>query len=155
MICADERLTPISGPKSIVQLPRRLARLGEVLDRDDAADAHVDRGEVVEGRLGERRVGHCAHGPDVEHAPRGRARRNLEGDHRLRPRDAGELRELPGDHLGELLVARHRTIADEVPLAGDRVGLGDARRRRRAAAELASAVALGLDQDDRRGSSSS
>ena len=30
------------------QLPRGLARLGEVVDRDDAADAHVDRQELVE-----------------------------------------------------------------------------------------------------------
>ena len=33
------------------QLPRRPARLGEVLDRDDAPDAHVDARELVPAEI--------------------------------------------------------------------------------------------------------
>ncbi len=52
MICADERLVPISDPKSIVSFQARLARLGEVVDRRHAADPHVDRQELIEVDLG-------------------------------------------------------------------------------------------------------
>ena len=46
------------GAEVHAQLPGRAAGLGEVLDLDDAADADVDRGEDVEGRLGQGRVSH-------------------------------------------------------------------------------------------------
>ena len=41
-------LLPDLGAEVDRQLPRRLSRLRKVLDRDDAADAHVDRQEVLE-----------------------------------------------------------------------------------------------------------
>ena len=40
-------LTPISGAEVDLELPRRSPRLGEVVDRDHAADPHVDRLELL------------------------------------------------------------------------------------------------------------
>ena len=48
MICAEERLIPTSGPKSIVSFHAGYARLGEVVDGDDPPDAHVNRVEVID-----------------------------------------------------------------------------------------------------------
>ena len=48
MICAEERLTPISGPKSIVSFQAGLRASGNSVDGGDAPDAHVDRQEMPE-----------------------------------------------------------------------------------------------------------
>src|SRR4051794_30135565 len=53
-VVADLRrraLPPDLGAEVDAQLPRRPARLGEVLDLDDAPDADVDRREVLERDL--------------------------------------------------------------------------------------------------------
>src|SRR4051812_39085882 len=87
--------------------------------------------------------------PDREHRLEVVAREDLEGNHRLRPADARELHELAGDDVGEHLVAWDTHDRDEVPLAGDGVGLGDAVEVGQTAAERLQGVALGLDEHDR------
>src|SRR4051794_5665228 len=86
--------------------------------------------------------------PDREHRLEVVAREDLEGHHRLRPADAGQLHELAGDDVGEHLVARHADDRDEVPLARHRIGLGDAVEVGELAAERLEGVALGLDEHD-------
>ena len=61
---------------------------------------------------------HC---PIENNASRSWLRIDLERDHRLRPADAVELRQLAGHHLRQLLVLAQSQHRDEVPLAGDRV----------------------------------
>ena len=56
-----------------------------------------------------------------------------------------------GDHLGELLVLADAHDGDEVPLARDRVRLGDALDVGERPAQRRQRRALGLDQDDRVG----
>src|SRR4051812_10794471 len=51
--------------------------------------------------------------PDREHRLEVVAREDLEGDHRLRPADPGQLHELAGDDVGEHLVARDANDRDE------------------------------------------
>ena len=63
----------------------------------------------------------------------------------------GSLTQPPGDDVGQHLVARHADDGDEVPLAGDRVGLGHAVEVGQRAAERGHRVALGLDEHDRGG----
>ena len=83
MICAEERLTPISGPKSIVSFQAGLRASGNSSTRDHAADAHVDRLELLEvdqvaasppARVGRRRRGRCARGRSPRSARRRRGR---------------------------------------------------------------------------------
>ena len=61
------------------------------------------------------------------------------------------VREPLRDHLRELFLARHPHDRDEVPLAGDRVGLGHALDVGERAAQRRHRVALGLDEHDRGG----
>jgi hypothetical protein len=49
VICADERFTPISGPKVDAQLEGRLARFRERLDTNDCADPDIDLLKVCIG----------------------------------------------------------------------------------------------------------
>jgi len=55
-------------PEVDQQLPGRVARLRELLDRDDAADAHLDLAEVVQRRCHVRIIEPVA---DVFHRPSG------------------------------------------------------------------------------------
>ena len=57
--------------------------------------------------------------------------------------------QLLGDHVREVVLLAQPQDRREVPLAGDRVGLGDARHVGQLAAEVGQRRALGLDQDDR------
>ena len=66
MICAEERLVPISSPKSIVSFQAGLRASGKSSTVDDPADAHVDGEELVEVDL----VGSRALRPEAEAAVR-------------------------------------------------------------------------------------
>ena len=126
----------------------RLAAVGGLVQGGIAGRAEVDAlgarrgGSVTTGsfdarapsvlqRLAGRRVSH----PDREQRVEVVLGEDLEGDHRLGALDAVE-RRAAGDDVGELLVLAHADDRHEVPLARDRVGLGDAvdvgERRRRA-----------------------
>ena len=54
LICAEERFSPISSPKSIVSFQAGLRASGKSSTADDAADPHVDAEEVLEVDLGSR-----------------------------------------------------------------------------------------------------
>src|SRR4051812_19333427 len=73
-------------------------------------------------------------------------REHLERDQRVRAADPGNLRELVGDDLRDLLGIAHAQDRDEVPLPRDGVGLGDAGDVGKLAAERGDRLALGLDQ---------
>src|SRR6266571_2186108 len=71
----------------------------------------------------------------------------LESDQGLRLLDTVELGQSLGHDLGELLVLAHARDGDEVPLARDRIDLGDALDVREARTE-AQALARRLDEDE-------
>src|SRR6202034_2155814 len=73
---------------------------------------------------------------------------DLEGDHRLRPAHARQLGELAGDHLGQRVLLAQAQDGHEVPLAGDRVGLGHSLYAGQLAAERGQRRAFSLDEDD-------
>src|SRR3954451_19240561 len=96
-----------------------------------------------------------APGPDDASAAYGEHRlevvlgEDLEGDHGVRALDAVEPGQPFGDHLGEPVVLRNAHDRDEVPVAGDRVGLGHAVDAGELAAEGRERVAPSLDEDHR------
>ena len=85
---------------------------------------------------------------EAEHGLEVVRRELLKGDHRLGPLDAVEPGKPLCDHLGEIVVLAHADDGDEVPLAGNRVDLGDARDVSKLRAELRQAFARRLDQNE-------
>jgi hypothetical protein len=65
------------------------------------------------------------------------------------PRDAVHRRDRAGHDIGQILVALDVDDADEVPLAGDGVGLADPVDLGKRPAERRHHVALGFDEHDR------
>src|SRR5271154_7210792 len=74
---------------------------------------------------------------------------DLERDHRRGPRDPFQLTDLARDDLRELVLSLETQHGDEIPLACDRVGLGDAFDVGQLAAERRERGPLGLDENDR------
>ena len=132
-----------------VRLRLRDAALRRVVVVAAAAGQH-ERRHDEDGGQGPHGDGR-GHSPMENIASRSCLREHLEGDHRLRPRDAGQRAHPGGHHLAQVLVARHVHDGDEVPLAGDRVDASDAVDVGQLLAERRHGGTLGLDEDDRVG----
>src|SRR3954470_19404802 len=91
----------------------------------------------------------AASGAEVEHRLEIVLAVGLEGHERQCFLDSWESCQPLGYHRGQLLVLGHAQDGDEVPLAGDGVGLGDALDLGQVAAQPRQEVALGVDEDDR------
>ena len=114
-LLADPRCAPASG---------RGRRRGASTTREGGrVRAPIGRDRALTGRLSAVAGGYC---PTENIASRSCREIHLEGDHRLRPTHPGELRDLAGDDLRELILLTQPQDRDEIPLAGHRVRLGDA-----------------------------